>query len=56
MIFCPDRAIPNSVLTGLNNTYIYIYVCVLKPRERIETIQTTAQSWPSRILTKVQET
>ena len=25
MIFCPDRIIPDSGLTGLNNTYIYIY-------------------------------
>ena len=26
MIFCPDRIIPDSGLTGLNNIYIYIYI------------------------------
>ena len=26
MIFCPDGIIPDSGLTGLNNTYIYIYI------------------------------
>ena len=36
IIFCPDGIIPDSGLTGLNNThthththiYIYIYICV----------------------------
>ena len=25
MIFCPDKIIPDSGLTGPNNTYIYIF-------------------------------
>ena len=28
MIFCPDRIIPDSSLTELNNIYIYIYIYI----------------------------
>ena len=28
MIFCPDGIIPDSGLTGLNNTYIYTYIYI----------------------------
>ena len=28
MVFCPDGITPNSGLTGLNNTNIYIYIYI----------------------------
>ena len=34
MIFCPDGIIPDSGLTGPNNTYIYIYIYKEREREK----------------------
>ena len=34
MIFCPDGIIPDSSLTGPNNTYVYIYIYIERERER----------------------